>query len=296
VSQFLLAGFTEDGSRDGTLFVSDLQTKRWWRAKPADAANQRDLYELDVEGIDGLDRMAAEKGLAVTEGRTASILTTLINDPSAMLSQGDLEQLLYFVALQVGRVPSEQPRVEDAYQRLIDALATPETWEAERKKRKLADLDYSYEELRGQVGTQSLQTLFVLTMIAAADILLSVLARRKWSLLVSSNIDFICSDRPATTITRTERRQPTPPGRIADLELDIIVPLHARLCLFGTRPGGIVPVANDELVGELNSCLARGAARFLVSKDSDFVWRHLDGSNGRGVQEFLAEPWPPAAQ
>ena len=129
VSQFLLAGFTADGSKDGKLYVSDLQAKKGWQAKTTHGAHERDLYELDIEGIPGLDPMAAEKGLASIEGQTASILTALVTNPTAMLSQGDLRQLLYFVALQVGRVPSEQPRIEEAYQRLIEAMATPESWE-----------------------------------------------------------------------------------------------------------------------------------------------------------------------
>ena len=259
VSQFLLAGFTTDGSRDGKLYVSDLHASKGWQSNTSHAAHERDLYELDIEGIAGLDPMAAERGLASIEGQTASILTELVANPAVMLSQGDLRQLLYFVALQVGRVPSEQPRIEEAYQRLVEAMSTPETWEAERNRRNLVTPEYSYEALKGQLGTQSVQTLFVLTMIASAEILLPVLARRRWGLLVSPGISFICSDRPVTTITRGNSPQPTGPGQIADLELDIIVPLHAKLCLFGTEPGGSIPVVDDNLVSKINSCLARGA-------------------------------------
>src|ERR1035441_311332 len=296
VSQFLLAGFTADGSKDGKLYVSDLQAKKGWQSNTAHAAHERDLYELDIGGIAGLDPMAAEKGLAPIEGQTASILTALLADPAAMLSQGDLRQILYFVGLQVGRVPSEQPRIEEAYQRLIEAMATPESWDAERRKRNLVTPEYSYEELDGQIGTQSVQTLFVLTMIASAEILLPVLARRRWGLLVSPGISFICSDSPVTTVTRGNSPQPTAPGRIADLDLDIIVPIHAKLCLFGTEPGGSIPVVDDNLVSKFNSCLARGADRFLYSKELDFVCRRLDDSDGKGLQEFLNEPWPSAIQ
>jgi hypothetical protein len=296
VSQFLLAGFTADGSKDSRLYVSDLQAEKGWQAKTTQAAHERDLYELDIQGISGLDPMAAEKGLASIESQTSSILTALLNAPGTMLSQSDLRQLLYFIALQVGRVPSEQPRIEEAYQRLVEAMATPETWEVERKGRNLVTPEYSYEELNGQLGTQSVHTLFVLTMIASAEILLPVLSRRRWGLLVSPGISFICSDRPVTTITRSNSPERTEPGRIADDDLDIIVPLHARLCLFGTEPAGSIPEVDNTLVSKLNSCLARGADRFLYSKELDFVWRRMDDSDGKGLQEFLNEPWPSATQ
>ncbi len=287
VSQFLLAGFTSDGSKEGKLYVSDLEAEKGWQAKPADAAHQRDLYELDSEAIVGLDPMAAEKGLATIEGSTATVLSKIVNDPTTALSQADLRQILYFVALQIGRVPSEQPRIEEAYRRLVQSLATPEAWEVERKRRQLTGHDYSYEELNAQVGKQSLQTLFVLTMIASGEILLQVLARRKWGLLVSEKISFICSDSPVTTITRNDMPEATGAGRIADLDLDIIVPLHARLCLFGTEPAGCIPAVNDELVAKLNSCIATGAARFLYSRELDFVWHRQEGFDGKGMEELL---------
>jgi len=130
ISQFLLSGFTADGTQDGLLYVSDLKERKCWPASgTANAGHKRDLYELDIEGIVGLDPMAAEKGLAVIEGRTAAILNSMGMQPSAMLSQEDLRQILYFIALQVGRVPGERPRVEEAYGRLESALETPESWE-----------------------------------------------------------------------------------------------------------------------------------------------------------------------
>lgn len=294
ISQFLLSGFTADGTQDGLLYVSDLKEKKCWPASgTANAGHKRDLYELDIEGIVGLDPMAAEKGLAVIEGRTAAILNSMKMQPSAMLSQEDLRQILYFIALQVGRVPGERPRVEEAYGRLESALETPESWEAERQRRSLNSLEYSYDELRSQMGTQSMQTLFVLTMIAAADVLLPVLAKRAWGLLVASGGSLICSDRPVVTITRGVPPHPTRPGRIADMDLDLLVPLHAELCLFGTKPSGPIPSVTSKLVATLNTCVARAADRFLFSREQDFIWIRPDGSDGRGLEQFVVQAWPP---
>lgn len=297
VSRFLLSGFTNDGTKDGTLYVSDLKEKKCWAASgTANAAHKRDLYELDIDGIVGLDPMAAEKGLSVIEGRTAAILKSMRTQPSAMLSQEDLRQLLYFVALQVGRVPSERPRVEEAYGRLESALETPESWEAERKRRGLNGPEYSYDELRSQIGTQSMQTLFVLTMIAAAEVLLPVLAKRAWGLLVAAEGAFICSDRPVVTITRGVPPDPTLPGRLADMDLDLWAPVHAELCLFGTKPSGPIPPVNRKLLATLNTCVARAADRFLFSREQDFIWMGRDGSEEKGLERFTLQAWQPLDQ
>ena len=51
VPAFYLAGFTDTGTRDGFLWVSDRETERTWRSKPDEAGCERDFYRIYLEGL-----------------------------------------------------------------------------------------------------------------------------------------------------------------------------------------------------------------------------------------------------
>lgn len=77
------------------------------------------------------------------------------------------------------------------------------------------------------------------------------------------------------------------------MDLDLLVPLHAELCLFGTKPSGPIPSVTGKLVATLNTCVARAADRFLFSREQDFIWIRPNESDGRGLEQFVVQAWPP---
>jgi hypothetical protein len=58
---FYLAGFTDTGTKDGTLYVFDYARKRRYTSKPEKVARERDFYRLYKPG---LDKYGIEKDLA----------------------------------------------------------------------------------------------------------------------------------------------------------------------------------------------------------------------------------------
>ena len=50
--EFYLAGFTDTGTRDGMLHVSDYRRSRRYRVRPGQAARERDFYRIEVPGED----------------------------------------------------------------------------------------------------------------------------------------------------------------------------------------------------------------------------------------------------
>ena len=49
---FYLAGFSDTGTKDGTLHVFDYLRKRRYTAKPEKVARERDLYRIYKPGLD----------------------------------------------------------------------------------------------------------------------------------------------------------------------------------------------------------------------------------------------------
>ncbi|MCU1264639.1 MAG: hypothetical protein JWM21_957 [Acidobacteria bacterium] len=50
IPQFYLAGFTSSGSKNGTLYVHDLEQLKSWPSNPAAAGHQKDFYRINVPG------------------------------------------------------------------------------------------------------------------------------------------------------------------------------------------------------------------------------------------------------
>src|SRR5215204_223230 len=69
---FFLAGFTDTGTKDGTLHVFDYPRKRRYTSKPEKVARERDFYRIYKPG---LDEYAIEKDWWQTlEGEVAPVL------------------------------------------------------------------------------------------------------------------------------------------------------------------------------------------------------------------------------
>jgi hypothetical protein len=74
VPRFWLAGFTDTGEKDGTLWVTDLPRKKQWQAKPGSTGFINDFYRISEED---LDPVIVEKALAEMEGDVAPILRAI---------------------------------------------------------------------------------------------------------------------------------------------------------------------------------------------------------------------------
>jgi hypothetical protein len=52
IPQFYLAGFTDSGQRDGSLWILNREDGLRWQGTPASVAHERDFYRVDdVEGV-----------------------------------------------------------------------------------------------------------------------------------------------------------------------------------------------------------------------------------------------------
>src|SRR5215217_2573068 len=93
--EFYLAGFTDTGTRDGTLHVFDYRRGKRYRSKPRQVARERDFYRVDVPG---LHPNIMEDELAAQESAFAPVLRRVLADRTVHGPE-ELGHVLSFVAL-----------------------------------------------------------------------------------------------------------------------------------------------------------------------------------------------------
>lgn len=71
VPRFLVAGFTETGTAEGVLHVTNLRDGRTWKSTPKGAGHQRDYYRVDMPG---LEPDAFETELAKIEANASDVI------------------------------------------------------------------------------------------------------------------------------------------------------------------------------------------------------------------------------
>lgn len=230
VSQFFLGGFTPSGNKKDKLWESDLCTGEQRRSTPKQVANRSGLYRVSVPG---LDSEAVEQGLSKVETRAAPLVKEVAQSASLPTDGKQREALFYFIGLLAVRIPSERARVRAFRDILRDEVATPETWEAARRRRGLPDDHVTYEELKHAVETESNQHTYVLVMIRAAEIMAHVLLSRTWRVLTSSAGRLVCSDRPAAFIENKARGRILTTSDAPSEAATVVVPLNRYVALLG---------------------------------------------------------------
>ena len=125
-----LAGFTDTGNQDGTLYVTDFKRRNQWGAVPGTAGLIRDFYRLEDERAS--DPVMAERALSHIEDAVAPILRGIDREMRPPTVE-EMEPLLYFMAIQWSRVPAFRPFVlgvldKLSYEQIARELESPERW------------------------------------------------------------------------------------------------------------------------------------------------------------------------
>ena len=262
---FYLTGFTDTGTKDGTLHVFDYARKRSYTSKPEKVARERDFYRLYKPG---LDEHAIEKDVwARLEGDIAPVLRRV--SETDMASPKELGTLLSLAAMVYVRGRRGLERVYLGVEQqmragLQDGTLTAEAWEEVRELHKLAgeedpeETQITYEEARRRVQEDEawspiaprdyvLNRIDELYNIVLDSLIPDSREDHIWSLAVANPDagEFVTSDSPLSWMTAL----PWEPGykkvdRVDDLDsgeslnnpdLTISFPLNRKLALI-TRP------------------------------------------------------------
>lgn len=281
LSRFYLAGFTPaDGSP--FLFVSSKSQGKAWRARPDEAAHQRDLFrpqsgELDPNEI--------EDAFAAVESGIAPVLHRIIKTET-LPAGADRDWLLHVVALNASRPPAEMANLKDNLDKGLRSVAlevlTPELhtrildeWRAEgRDTEHVEDLDALRARIAagGIRGVVDRDYFLVRGVLGRAADLVDMFAQRSWTLLKApTDCEFICSDRPVSLLNNRNVSDRVDP-RYDDRRFDILMPLSRRLCLVG-RCGSLnqTVIASRRTVGFINYVTQTGADDYIYAPANEYL-------------------------
>ena len=110
VPQGYLGGFTENGTRNGRLFVFDLVSHSVFPTIPRNVGAKREFNRIDA---DGQDPDALERALGEFEGRAISVIRG-IQASGDLPTDDEFSYVLNLMALLVVRNPRSRKKMNDA--------------------------------------------------------------------------------------------------------------------------------------------------------------------------------------
>ncbi len=313
VPQFYLAGFTDNRTPDGRLYVLNTVERRQWPSAPKEAGHIRDFHRVNLGA--NVDPMAVEKKLSYVEGKQSVVLKKIVQEKALPLGDNEaMADLMLFVALMAVRTPRFRRKnaafVDEAEKaRLREAFATEEGRESFRRaiadtKAMLSpikrtalekllnddpDLSKTREYFNANEFTVSYgQTWHVQMMLRSTIGLLPCLSSRYWSLWIAqpNAPDLVCSDSPVALAWAKAAQGPWPPG-FGLKNTVVTVPLDKRMALVGTfEPLPAKRTFGMSEVAAMNAATCSEAEQ-VFSAQEDFVWAMSDGEIG-GKDDLLA--------
>ena len=305
IPAFYLAGFTDTGTRDGTLYVYDYPRHRHYSAKPDIAARERDFYRVYEPNE---DPNIIERDLARVESDLTPLLVNVLATGNVR-SGHELSELLSLVALIHARGPKARRAISLAVERTMRTkfeagVVTPDQWETMVAAEVRAGVDpnrlSSYDEAVRLVAQrrwypQAPNVLKTGLMPEAQQVIFAVLAERKWSLARADagTGGFICSDTP---LAWCEPGRGGGVTRLDDPSAVITCPLSKDFALITRQDRQGTYRAEPTVVGWVNArtmflsmgILYAAGETFLLTRSrglaqSSDYFAYLDAARRRGI-------------
>lgn len=284
VPQGYLAGFTEDGTRDGRLFVSDLVSRSIFQTKPRNVAAERDFNRINA---DGQDPDALERALGEFEGRAASVIRG-IRESGRLPTDEELSYVINLMVLFVVRNPKSRRAMNAARRceaRVIGDMLSSDRrlfeYHIEKAKDEgfiRKDADVSFEAMRKFIKddqyTVEVSTGESLSLeLGVFNSTLGLLGSRYWSLVTAATNtpDFVTCDHPVAVVFKDPKvRGPIGYGLP---RTEVSFPLSRRQALLGVLEDPLQPrlEANAEQIAAINSRTVYHADRQVYSKTERVV-------------------------
>lgn len=300
VPAFHLSLFTQDGTKESTLWVFDQKNGNQWKAVPGSVGFQNHLYRVDLPET---EPDAIEDAFAHIENNVAPIIKKVCNSKS--IPKGEkYNWLINYIALLAERTPVRRNIFTKPMQNIIKImskmmLAKPEIFESIKQMMKADGVklhdNVSYDDLRKFIFEENYTISFdnnthINNMLTAANAIIPSLKARNWTVVYSPPKigDFICSDNPVNLHWTTHKEQSfwSTPGH-GLMKTEISVPLSIRIMLLGQfekLPPNFT-IKSKRHLSILNSYTGIHSNRFIYSSDNDFLWFKRDNSVGN-IAEF----------
>jgi len=284
VPQGYLAGFTDDGTREGRLFVSDLVSRSVFQTKPRKVGAERDFNRIEA---DDQDPDALERRLGEFEGRAISVIRW-IQASGELPSDEELSYVINLTALLVVRNPKRRRAMNSARRqtvRVIGDLLTSDRrlFEYHIAKAKgdgfvRQDAEVSFEAMRKFIQDDQYTVTVSINESLSLELsgfenALRLLGSRYWSLVTAAADapDFVTCDHPVTPVFKDPKRGG--PIGYGLRETEVSFPLNTRQVLLGVLedPLPLRLEARARQVAAINSRTVHHADRQVYSKTASVV-------------------------
>lgn len=280
VPAFYLAGFTDTGRSSGLLHVFDYFTGESYRARPTQAARQRDFYRVEEPGV---DRNAVERQLGAVENSIAPVLRQVIAR-GTLASPAQLGTLLSLASLvhargRKGRAQIAAGLSASLRTKLLEGEVDAARWDQLiaseiRFGTNPSELP-SYDEARQLADSNDWEApaariLQVGLISKAQEWLFDGLVDRRWELMRTDPDDcggFITSDSPLVW------GQPSDPrASLDDPDIEVTFPVSKSLALVSYPTARRATLtATPHVVAHVNTRTHLASAGLLFGAVDDFM-------------------------
>lgn len=286
VPQCWLAGFTDSGSKDGTIFVTDLKRRKQFQTTPKNCGHMRDFYR-----IEGPDPLAIESFFSKVESATAPILNRMFAEYRSP-DVDELQTMLEFIGLQWARVPAFRPFVLGLEKSVISTTLGKILQNSDLKAdllRAMSEVEpdvllRTAESLVNELGSYTLNAendWFILRGIESLKSIVPRLKERHWAALISHNGNLIGSDNPV--VLEGPSNQP-----IGFRNAEIVgFYAHRRCIMMGTKSRVRTQALTYREIAHMNTLMLLNAQDQVFSHKPDFCWEDSSGKIQNRWEPFL---------
>lgn len=296
IPKFYLSNFTETEDENSQLWVTDQKQCKQWKASPSAVAYQNKLYFLE-ETTDNTfpEPDIIENAFSKVESMAAPVIKEILRTEQLPAGEG-FNILINFIALMASRTPAiiihrTEPIIKINEIIMDMYLSSKDRWKALTSRMSVEGRlspesldDANYEKMRDFFYSKRYimdinQNYKIKQLLDSVDILIPLLAQRKWSLLLSKDITttmpqlggFICSDNPVALVSL----DPLPPFYYPGFGMpctEVTMPLSKNAAIVGRFEGEEkVTIISVKGMAAINSRTGMYADRFFYHSNKNFI-------------------------
>ncbi len=274
------------------LHVLDQENGNTFMTKPENIAHEKYLYAIEKNDKIHYEKEALENAFAEFEGMVAPVIREL--SLNKIIPEGrDYSILINFIALMICRVPIMIKTLVEPIIKISDMSIKMATSNKERYQMLLEDLKNNgceikrypdYDEFKeflysDRYATDVNQNYKLKTIIESTNLLIQILAKRKWSFLFVDDTlgGFICSDNPVALVSKQKTTFYHRPG-FAMANTEVSMPLSKNVAIVGKFEGNEESgFTSSKGLAVLNSRTGMYSNRFIFSATEDFLFLNDNG-------------------
>jgi hypothetical protein len=274
------------------LYALDQTNGNTFVIKPENIACINNLYMIEQTTETNYSKDELEKAFAIFDGLVAPVIREINEKKKLPDDEKGYSLLLNFIAFMICRNPIMieqllQPMKEVTtislemalaskgnYQKLLEGMANNgfdiENYPEYEKVKEFFDNNKFVAEIS--------QNYKLKTIIDSTNMLIPLLAKRKWSLFLTedANGGFICSDNPVALVPKATIPDFYSPG-FAMANTEISMPLSKNVAIIGRFEGvEEVGFATTRVLATINSRTGMYSDRFIFSSTDDFVFLNVE--------------------